>query len=128
MPDTWDATIDTAILGPCMDVFGYTITYTSVTGATQLITGVFDREFLSLTGLGGGPFQGVGQLSIGLPGALNTAKPCLGVQLSQFKTFNPSEGDTLSVQPNQGDLLNFVVRSVQPDGHGDAKLILQKAT
>jgi hypothetical protein len=125
MPDTWDGFIDTAILGPCMDVFGYTITYSFQTGGSQVITGVFDREFLSLAALGAGPFPSQGALAIGAPGAISTRKPVLGVQLSQFTAGTPAQGDRLSVYTNAGEYLTFVVREVQPDGHGDAKLTLK---
>jgi hypothetical protein len=125
MPDTWDGLIDTAILGPEMDVFGTTVTYIPAGAPSQIITGVFDEQYLSLAALGTGPFGSQGSMSIGAPGSITTAKPVLGVQLSQFAS-PPVQGDKLSVQPaTSPNPLTFNVREVQADGHGWAKLTLQ---
>jgi hypothetical protein len=125
MPDTWDILLDTLVLEPCEDFFGSTVTYTSKeSGLTQVVTGIFDQQFLSLATMGSGPFPSQEALSIGAPGSITTRTPVLGVRLSQFVA-PPAQGDTLSVQPALGDLLNYQVREVQPDGHGSAKLILK---
>lgn len=103
----WDA----EVLGPVMGVFGedQLPTYTPVNGPSfALADAVFDREFQEVNLLGDG-------------GDNTTRRPVLGVRLSLF-AWPPIQGDTVYI-PSVG--LNYLVREVQPDGHGHAKLMLQ---
>ena len=109
---------DGLVLGPCMATFGDTVTYTPAAGQPVQITGVFDEEYLEVTPMGAGPFSSTELLSLGAPGGITSARPVLGVQLSQFQV-PPVQGDTLVVR---GD--SYIVKEVQPDGHGGAKLLL----
>jgi hypothetical protein len=124
MVDTWDSTIDTQVLAACENAFGTTITYASRSGISQIVTGIFDEQFLSLAAMGEGPFPSQEMLRIGSPGSITTKTPVVGVRLSTF-TVPPQQGDTLSLQPQFGALMNYIVREVQPDGHGSAKLVLK---
>jgi len=88
-----------------MGVFGEAVTYSPKTGSPFPITAIFDE--------GNYDFD----LSADAPG-INTQKPTLGVQLSQFAA-PPVQGDQLSLR---GSI--YVVREVNEDSHGGAKLLL----
>lgn len=107
------------VLGPCMAIFGEPVTYTPAGGQDQQITGVFDRAYLEMLPLGGG--RGMEPLGFGSGGNITAARPVLGVQLSQFAA-PPKQNDRLVVHG-----ITYSVAEVQDDGHGWAKLRLNKA-
>lgn len=103
----WDA----LVIGPLLEVFGEAVqpTYTPVKagGAPYAIDGVFDRAYLS-----------VAQLDA--VSAASTVKPVLGVRESEFSA--PPQVDDLVYVPSVN--LTYIVRNVESDGHGWAKLEL----
>ena len=110
----WDA----LVLAPVMGIFGagptgsggdQTPLYTPVGGGTTfpLADAVFDREYLQVV------LQGDGSEN-------TTARPVLGVRTALF-ALPPQQGDRVTI-PAVG--LTYIVREVQPDGHGHAKLML----
>ena len=108
---------DGLVIGPTTSAFGETVTYNGA-GFTLQIVGVFDEAFLELTPLGRGDLTSEG-ISFGLPGAITTAMPVLGVQLSQFVSGPPQQSDTLQARG-----ATYTVKEVQTDGHGWARLLL----
>lgn len=110
----WDA----ELLGPVMGLFGEGDSadastwpiYSPAGGAPFALAGaVFDREFLEVT--------------TNADGSDNTSRrPVLGVRVSLFPS-PPVQGDLVRI-PSVG--LTYIVREVQPDGHGHAKLMLMK--
>ena len=111
--------LDALVIGPCIAVFGQDVVYTAAAdGVARPMTAVFDEEYLSLSPLGAGMDD-----RMGMPSNITSAKPVLGVQLSQLAV-TPMQGDgVLIVLTGQ----TFTVVEVQPDGHGAAKLILNEA-
>jgi len=121
---------DTIVIGPTVAVFGQPVLYKPMVSAGPVgprdsrvpatapfaITGVFDAEYLELAPLA------IGDM-IGLPSQITSARPVLGIQLSQFLT-PPAQGDRLTIIET-GRV--YVVQEVQPDGHGGAKLPLNEA-
>jgi hypothetical protein len=119
----WDA----LVVGPNISVFGQSVLYQPMTALYQggplvangpplPIIGVFDEGYQELDPLSTGDM-------IGRPSYVTSARPVLGVQVSQ-----------IAITPKQGDLLTvvltaqrFVVAEVQPDGHGHALLLLNDA-
>lgn len=108
----WDA----EVLNPVMSMFGEGDSadpatwpvYTPVVGAPfALADAVFDREYLSVTLFDAGSEN-------------TTAKPVLGVRLSLFAV-PPRQNDKVLI-PSVG--ITYIVKEVQPDGHGWAKLAL----
>ncbi|MFX1675204.1 hypothetical protein PWR63_23640 [Paraburkholderia sp. A2WS-5] len=104
MPVNWDA----EVIGPLMGVFGEPVTYTSLSGATFQISGVYDKAFFAV--------------NVETGSLVSTSQPTLGVQLSQFQS---------NVPPQQGDQLLIIgtgeqweVREVHIDGRGGARLML----
>lgn len=101
---------DQLVIGPTIAVFGESVTYTPAFGQPFTITGVFDDAWLAKVMFEDGT-SGVTELSA-----------VLGVQLSQFAV-PPAQNDTLVIQ-RTGAL--FVVREMQNDSHGWAKLLLSR--
>lgn len=97
---------DKVLHAPIQGAFGELVTYQPAAGAPLTVTGVYDRPFLDAELAGG---TGV-----------STTAPVIGVQLSQF-SLAPAQGDRLTVL-RTGE--SFIVREVQPDSHGWAKLLL----
>lgn len=120
MPVNWDS----LVIGPCNGVFGEAVRYSPASGAASFaISGVFDEAYIEVTPMGAGPFQSTELSALGAPGGITSDAPVLGVQLSQFAV-PPIQGDSLTVQ-SIGQA--FVVKEVQPDGHGWALLLLNLA-
>lgn len=113
----WDADV----LGPCMDAFATPCTYRDAYGVDTQITGVFMSAYLELTPMGRGPGLDSEAMAYGLPGAISTAMPMLGIQLSQIKRA-PAQNDAVQINGNW-----YRVKEVRPDGVGAAKLLLNKA-
>lgn len=105
----WDA----LVLGPLNAVFGEPVTYMPYRGAPFAITGIFDEAYTPVT-LVSDP-------------AVTTARPVLGVRLSEFPAnFNPetAQGDRLTIL-RTGEI--FVVKAGKTDSHGHARLELNLA-
>ena len=120
---------DSLATGPCMAAFAEPVVYTPAGGApvstavdgTPLV-GVFDRAYLEQLPMGGG--EGMEPLGFGSGGNITAARPVLGVQLSQFAQA-PDQDNTVFVA-SVG--VTYVVKEAQPDGHGWALLLLNKAS
>jgi hypothetical protein len=100
---------DKAVLGPVHAQFGEPVTFMPARGMPFPIEGVFDKAYLSVSPLGDGSM-------------MTAAMPVLGVRLALFPSDAP---------PVQGDQLKILsagttyrVKEVQPDGHGEGKLLL----
>ncbi len=121
---------DSVVIGPAVAIFGEPVLYQPmisagpigpldsriVGGAAFQIIGVFDSEYVELQPLG------IGDM-IGMPSQISSARPVLGIQLSQFTT-PPAQGDVLTIVLTGQ---RYVVAEVRPDGHGGAKLLLNEA-
>ena len=100
---------DALLLGPLMREFGVPVTYLPAGGGEIQIHAVLDRT--------------AQQLDFDHETApVSTTKPVLGVRLSDFKHLQspspcPGQGDLVEI----GDEL-FVVKDVNPDGVGHARL------
>lgn len=103
----WDA----LVLGPLQQVFGETVTFMPATGTPFAGTGIFDEAYREVD-LAGGE-------------AVTTECPVLGIQTSAFQSpyqALPRQGDSLFIRGS-----TYVIREVQVDGHGGAKLLLNVA-
>lgn len=115
---------DSLVLAPVMGVFGEGIPadqstwpiYTPAGGAPfALPDAVFDRAYAEIV------IDGEGSEA-------TSRKPCLGVRLAHFTEARggpPKQDGTVYIPSVPG---TFVVKDVQPDGHGHAKLILMGPT
>jgi hypothetical protein len=101
---------DKAVVGPLTGVFGEPVRYLPATTAPFSITGIYDEAYVEVD-----PASGMG---------VTSAKPVLGVQLSQFPV-PPEQGDRLVII-RTGE--PFYVKEVRPDSHGAAKLMLNLDT
>lgn len=99
---------DSLVIGPLMKVFGEPepVRFMPATLAPFGIDGIYDPAYVEVELAGG---MGV-----------TSARPVLGVQLSQFAS-PPLQGDRLTIV-RTGE--TFLVKEVRPDGHGWAKLML----
>lgn len=101
---------DSLVLAPAHAIFGEAsgaIVYTPQGHSAFTLTGgVFDAAYREIDQLGGVP--------------VSSTMPVLGVRLAVFPTgIAPAQSDTLTIGG-----VSFVVREVRPDGHGEAKLML----
>lgn len=110
----WDA----EVLSPVMGLFGEGIPGDQSTlplytprglPAFRLADAVFDAEFEQVT------VNGDGSTS-------SSRRPVLGVRVALFPRA-PAQDDKVRI-PSTGKL--YVVKDVQPDGHGEAKLMLME--
>lgn len=101
---------DTAVLGPLQGVFGEPITYLPALGDPVPATGIFDEAYREVDLAGG--------MSV------TTEHPVLGIRTSDFPVL-PRQGDQIVV-PSRSK--TYVIREVQIDGQGAAKLLLNEAT
>lgn len=101
---------DRMVLKPLQGVFGEPVTHLPAVGAPQSASGIFDEAYREVD-LAGGM-------------AVTTESPVLGIRTSDFPML-PKQGDQLIV-PRIG--MTFVIREVQVDGHGAAKLLLNEAS
>jgi hypothetical protein len=104
-----------------MGVFGEACQCRNAWGQQFHIVGVFDEAYLELTPMGRGPGLASEATDYGLPGAVSTEMPVLGVQLSQFPR-PPVQGDAVQIRGAW-----YRVKEVRADGHGSAKLLLNAA-
>jgi hypothetical protein len=98
---------DTAVLGPCEEVFGEPATYIPAVGSNFVITGIFDSAY-----------KDISLIDVGVDA--NTVQPVFGVRAALFSTA-PVQGGQIRI-PSVGKL--YLVRDVRPDGHGWIKLML----
>ncbi len=101
-PDLADDVLKTALAE-----FGQPTTYTPRGGVAFPLTGIFDAAY-QLVSLGGDV-------------EIDAVGPVLGVRLADFAT-PPAHGDGVVIAGT-----SYVVRSVQPDGQGGARLVLHPA-
>ena len=100
---------DKAVLGPVHGVFGEPVIFMPSMGSPFPIDGVFDRAYLSVSPLGDGTM-------------MTAAMPVLGVRLALFPPGAPPiQHDKLQILSTGA---TYRVKEVQPDGHGEAKLLL----
>lgn len=113
--------VDGLILGPCMGIFGEGQPSDSSTWPVYTPRGlapfalpdaVFDSEYEDVAVNPGDGSQSTSR------------RPVLGVRVSLFPR-SPAQNDTVFI-PSAGK--TYVVRDVQPDGHGHAKLMLGEMT
>lgn len=114
---------DRLVIGPAVEIFGDRVQFNSGEHFFDIV-GVFDEEYLELTPLGRGG-DDTETFSLGAPGAITSARPVLGIQLSQFP-HGPKQGDTLEIIEGAHAGERFEVKEVRPDGHGGAKLLLNE--
>lgn len=108
--------IDGLILGPLAGVFAEPAVMTRAHDLSQVaISGVFDEAYLPVAAIGG---------DLGMDGIhVTTASPALGVRLSAIPGACPRQGDQLLIRGK-----TYAVKEVQPDSHGWALLILNRAS
>ena len=97
-----------------MNTFAAPVNYTPRDTVTSYpARGVFDSAYQELQIIDGE--------------AITVKMSVLGIRLAEFQTF-PEQGDLLTVFPfiNSQECKNFTVREVRNDGHGGAKLMLNK--
>ena len=102
------------VLGPLNTVFGEPVTYTLASGIPIQVTGIFDEAYT--------PVELVADPSV------NSARPVLGVRLSDFPAdWAPerAQGEQLTIQRTG---VAYVVKSGKPDGHGHARLELNQVS
>ena len=112
---------DKLVIGPTVGIFGDRVRYSTRRGAFD-VQGVFDESYLAVTPLGRGGVD-TEVFTLGGPGAITEQLPVLGVQLSQFP-IEPDQDDVLTVLSGKHRGETFIVKEVQPDGHGHAVLTL----
>jgi len=100
---------DSLVLGPLHSVFGEPVTFLPAVGSPRAVHGIFDEAYREVD-LAGGM-------------AVTTEHPVLGIRTSDFPVL-PLQGDQVNV-PSRGK--TYVIREVQIDGHGAAKLLLNEA-
>ena len=101
---------DTLVLKPLQGVFGEPVTFLPAVGLPLAVFGIFDEAYREVD-LAGGM-------------AVTTEHPVLGIRTSDFPVL-PLQGDRVIVL-SKG--ITYVIREVQVDGHGAAKLLLNEAT
>lgn len=99
------------VLGPCLDVFGEPVTYTPAAGTPFQVTAIFDNAYHKDTLFEDGP------------GVINQS-PTLGIRLSDFAA-TPDQNDRVFVPSVNA---TYLVREVHLDGHGGARLMLNKVS
>lgn len=102
----WDA----LVMAPCEAVFGEPVTFMPAAGAPFAGTGIFDAAYRQIDIAGGQ--------------AVTTECPVLGIRLSAFQSpmqAIPLQGDGLYIRGK-----SYVIREVQVDSHGGAKLLLNE--
>ncbi|MBG95144.1 MAG: hypothetical protein CL793_07820 [Chloroflexi bacterium] len=88
-------------------VFGESVTFTPAGGSPATVTGVFEAEHA---------FQEVmGDTTI------ETARPVVAFRIASLSQ-TPVRGDSITVRST-----NYTAIEIQPDGHGDVVVVLEKA-
>nr|WP_157889315.1 hypothetical protein [Chromobacterium subtsugae] len=83
------------------------MTYTTTTGQSISISGVFDEAYRAVDGLGGSIYT-------------STSQPVLGIRAAALP-FPPQSGDVVAILRTG---IVYSVADVHPDGHGAIKLML----
>ena len=96
------------VLGPVIGVFGQPAVYTQA-GTNYPLSGVFDEAYASV------------DVSSGQP--VTTWSPCFGFNVSDLPV-TPRQKDRLTITATGQ---TYIVRNVQPDGHGWCRLLLNLA-
>lgn len=99
------------VLGPCIRIFGEAIVHQTADGTILGVQGVFDEAYRPVDPL---TIEGI------TPMHVTTEMACIGICLADFPAA-PQQGDLLTARGVQ-----YYVREVQVDGHGGAKLVLNK--
>jgi hypothetical protein len=99
---------DSLVLAPLQSVFGEPVTFLPAIGQPIAVSGIFDEAYREVD-LAGGM-------------AVTTESPVLGIRISDFPVL-PLQGDQVTV-PSRAK--TYIVREVQLDGHGAAKLLLNE--
>lgn len=110
---------DALVNETCLAAFGEDepIVYTPPRGGASFpVRGVFQESYTALMPLGRGALEAIGTL----PSATG-AMPVLGVRLADFVVV-PAQGGVVALKAG-----TYVVKEVQPDGLGWAKLLLNGA-
>ncbi|WP_261803295.1 hypothetical protein [Variovorax sp. PAMC26660] len=102
----WDA----LVLGPVHGVFAEPVVYLPKGGSPTTTEGIFDEAYREVD-LAGGM-------------AVTTETPVLGIRLSAFPQ-TPQQDDQITVGRTG---VTYVIRETQLDGHGAAKLLLNKVS
>lgn len=102
MPIDFSATVLKANIG----TFGEPVSYTYEFGTTVPVNGIFDEAYTELVVIDGE--------------AVTVKRSVLGIRLSDFPEC-PKQNDQLIARGK-----SFIVREVRLDGHGGAKLMLNK--
>lgn len=93
----------------------------TVAGMPYACTGVFDEAFMEVDPSGSGPFASTERADFGSIGGITEVRPVYGVQLSAMQS-EPTQSDQVVICGT-----TYVVKEVQPDGHGWALLLLNLA-
>lgn len=96
------------VIGPVVGVFGQAATYVQ-SGVSYPLTGVFDEAYTSVDVADGQP--------------VTTTSPCLGFNVSDLPV-TAKQRDRLTITATGQ---TYIVRRVQPDGHGWCRLLLNLA-
>lgn len=99
----WDA----HVIAPLMAVFGEPVLYQPAGGTAFAISGVYDEAYHDIQAISDSP-------------EINTTMPVVGVRVADFPNA-PRQGDKLVIVRTSEQ---FTVKDVRPDGHGEAKLLL----
>jgi hypothetical protein len=100
---------DLLVLARLQGVFGEPVTYLPAIGSPRAVSGIFDEAYREVD-LAGGM-------------AVTTQSPVLGIRTSEYLSL-PLQGDQFVV-PSRNK--TYIVREVQIDGHGAAKVLLNEA-
>lgn len=100
---------DRKVLGPNFRVFGEGHVFLPAGGGSFPFTGVFDEQYRAVSPAAGMP--------------VDSAIPVCGIRLMEFQQM-PLQDDRLTRNKTG---ITYVVKDVQPDGHGWALLLLMLA-
>ena len=104
---------DEQLLGPVMAVFGDAVTYRPKAGQPYAIAdAVFDSQY------------GLVEVNPETGASTTSRMPVLGVRDSAFQG-TPKQSDMVDI-PTAKPPAQYVVKTVQPDGHGHTLLVLNK--
>lgn len=98
---------DSLVIAPLMAAFGQPVLYQPVGGTAFTINGVYDEAYRDVQ-------------AISDSAEISTTMPVVGVRVADFPS-PPKRGDKLVIVATSDQ---FIVKDVRPDGHGEAKLML----
>lgn len=97
---------DSLVLAPLQNVFGEPVTYVDDIGVVVAGHGIFDEAYR--------------EVNLVDSGAVTTEHPVLGIRTSDFSVMPRQTGRITILRTGK----TYVIREVQIDGHGAAKLLL----